>query len=327
MFIKKSKKLLKKINVIILSNNLNELHYVKEILENTPIKNLVLKKIYENKFNLNTEYTSLWNQNFKQTVNLLNIHKINYTLIKYINLPEIYMKDIDLLIEKKDDIRKLILELRKLNFNIYTKNEFKTVDKYLAFGFFNNRLKVEIDIYPKPSWWMIRYASDQQITLNKTSKIINGQTVFIPSPTHELYIIATHSFWHGTITLAEVTYIYYIIKNNNIKWDDLIELAERYHLKHAVYIYLRLVKEIFTLQHIKNDDLNKTLTYFSTNYLCYSIWNALKKSNNNFPLNISFIYKIISALDEIFRGLGKGKLFYGEFESYLTALLFGRRKG
>jgi hypothetical protein len=297
---------------------------VIKIIEGENPQHLAISNLKGNKLSSSRIPHKVWDSNLVNLVALLDDLEIDYVLMKYVSLQYAVMKDIDLLIENTADVKKLVARLSQMKFEIHDKGVRRS-DKATALGNFIANSKTEIDIYVSPCWWMIKYAPVGFISSSKIKRKICGKTVNLPCPAHSIFMIATHSYWHGCITLSEIAQIGKTIMTEQIIWSDLLSLAKDYHLEHPLYLNLSFVNDIFKLANRQNVELQNAVNELQKLNISNLLRAAVLNANEEFPLHIPYKFKITSALDEIFQGLIKKRVTYQEFESYFYASLLGRR--
>ena len=298
---------------------LKELKVVPYIIEGKNPRYLEISNLYANKLSPSSSIKESWIKSASWLVSILNELKVKYVLIKYLDLPYAYMQDIDLLIEKKEDRQLVFSTLREKGFVPYRSLIFPNPEK-IEFVKYEHDNQIQVDIYPEPSWWKISYAPKGLITSKRALKVVSGSKVFVPSPTHDLYIIATHSYAHGVITLTEVAYITKVILNNQINWHHLISIAKQYKLEHAIFVYLFLSNIV--MMSMKRNDLRliKSLEDLGNSKLSQILKNLIikaQKEGTHFPLLIPKLLRFLSALREILISLREGnKLSIRELSTY-----------
>jgi hypothetical protein len=305
-------------------NYIDELSQINGLIEGKNPRDLGIAKLRENKLSDSTGPHVKWQVNLDATVELLDRLEIDYVLMKYIDIPYAVMKDTDLLIENNNDVRSLLKALAEMNFQILNKG-IKRSDKSTAIGYYGQHSRVEIDIYVDPTWWMIKYAPTGFISSNKTRQRILQKVVSVPSRTHSVFMLATHSYWHGCVTMSEVAQVAKLILNEGIRWDDLLLMAKSRHLAHPLYLYLCIVDDLFDMVGHRDVQLQKSISSLRDSTICKLMVSAVKSRNEGFPLKIPYEFKVVSAWDEIQKSLLERRISYQEFESYFFALLLGRR--
>jgi hypothetical protein len=304
---------------------LKELKTISQIIEGENPSNLEISNLYVNKLSPSSYVKGSWMRQAAWVASILNELKVKYVLIKYLDLPYAYMQDIDLLVEKKEDRQVVFSVLRQKGFIPYRSLLAPNPEK-IEFVKYEDKNQIQVDIYPEPSWWKISYAPKGLISSIRIEKEILRTKVYIPSPTYDIYIIITHSYAHGIITLGELAHVIKLILNNPIKWFSLLQLASQYKLDHSIYIYLMLVNQVLKHSHIPQmqeirevlKELNQYL--LPRKFQCY-ISKLFKDNKAHFPIKIPNSLRSLSALREIFISLQKNGPSFRELTTYYLFVL------
>lgn len=303
---------------------LKELKMIPHIIEGKNPRDLGILNLYANKLSPSSHVKESWIKSASWVASILNELKVEYVLIKYLDLPYAYMQDIDLLVEKKEDRQVIFSALRKEGFIPYRSLIPPNPEK-IEFVKYKCGNQIQVDIYPEPSWWKISYASAGLISSKRIEKEILGIKIYIPLPTYDIYIIITHSYAHGIITLGELAHIISLILNHYISWSDLLLLVEQYKLEHVLHIYLVLVNEILKdintpISNSKRLEvlkvLRRTNQFILSRKLQGYLSSKLKDENAYFPINLPNSLRFLSALREIFIGLQKNRRPFRELSTY-----------
>jgi len=285
---------------------LKELEAIPLLLDGLNPKELKIARLRTNKLSASYNEKNSWLKSVAEVATFLNDLGVEYVLVKYIDIPYASMQDIDLLIENEESRHTLFSVLRK---NGYTscRSLFSPHPEKVEFTKFDHYF--EIDIYPEPAWWKITYAPAGLISSAKILKNVSGTEVFLPTATHDIYIVITHSYAHGTITLAELAHVAKTILNNQINWPHLTSLAKHYHFEHAVYIYLFLIGKVLMSMGYDNYELRKVLNELSHNFLSRRLRDTLLRncSSKFFPIRIPLSFRFLSGFHEPLLLLTSGK--------------------
>ena len=194
----------------------------------------------QNKFDFSGKSIERWKKWVSYAIEIFSKTNAKYTIIKAHDILFADIGDADFLIEDK----KKLIEI----YNILDKAGFKF--KHIPF---NHRMKVsaikldldiDIDFYPDSKWGELRYARSGTITEHRRKGNKNGLDVWIPKPEHEIYIIASHSYYHGRINLLEILSTAKIILQDNPSFDEIIKISEKFHLQNGVLILLSAVNSL-----------------------------------------------------------------------------------
>lgn len=302
---------------------LKELKMIPHIIEGKNPRNLGISNLYANKLSPSSYIKESWMKQASWVASVLNELKVEYVLIKYLDLPYAYMQDIDLLIEKKEDRQVIFSALREKGFIPYRSLIPPNPEK-IEFVKYEHENQIQVDIYPEPSWWKISYASTGLISSEMIEKEILGTKVYIPSPTHDIYIVITHSYAHGIITLGELAHVTKLILNHPIKWSGLLQLARRYKLEHSIYFYLVLIsgalKDNRILREIQGASREINQYLLSRKFQGY-VSKLFKDNKARFPIKIPNSMRSLSALREIIIGLWRNEPSFRELTTYYLLVL------
>ncbi len=180
-----------------------------------------------------------WSKIANEITQAFDSHNVKYVLIKAYDVPYVRMTDVDLLVEDDKDIDAALSILEENNFCLQRDRYSLNHKKMTAV---HTRTGLQIDIYPEATWFNMRFAKKFFITSRRVKKQINGFEAYVPDATMDLYIVATHSYNHGFITLAEAAHSVKLISTNHVDWELLIKTAKEYRLCHALYPYLKIAQ-------------------------------------------------------------------------------------
>jgi len=279
---------------------LSELKSVLGLLNGLNPKKLGINQLRLNKLSNSNFEKEFWLRSVEKVIRILNDLRIDYVVINYLDIPYTYMRDLDLLVENKEDREELLLALKKNGYGVCRYSFLPFSDNKITY--FDPETKLEIDVYPKLawSWWKITYAPPQTITSNKVKKRLISENVYVPSPTYDLYITAVHTHVHSKITLSEIAHFTKLILNhsNNINWQDLLLLARFHGIEHTLYAYLFLIQIILTylkkcIPNVRNL-LSELHSQYSSSLLINLFIKMLLKNNSNFPLKYPYLIRFLS---------------------------------
>jgi len=313
---------------------MNALIDVLQIVSGVAPWELGIDKLKENKLSSSYRSKTIWLKKLKYVVRILDEINVNYVLIKYLDIPFAYMQDIDLLIESPSDRRKLFEKLLNLGFipfqSIFPphkdKLEFRLMEK-----------NIDVDIYPNPSWWKIRFAPDFLITATRKKTRLGSLEVYVPDPTYDLLITVTHSYAHSTITLGELAHEVKLLMFNSIHWSTFTALTEIYHLEQAALSHLMLLKQLLRIAKKYNTSSRSCFLYENFEKMTNVVNLLLSKSalnrkiasivlskafNSSFPITLPINTRAFSALHEVYLGMLKKHRFQSnELQTYIMLLM------
>jgi hypothetical protein len=275
-----------------------ELECIPALVRGTNPKTLDIHNIRANKLSTSIEERKKWIKQFEEVIKIVDNLGIDYVLIKYYDLPFVCMQDIDLLIEKQKDRHILFSALKDEGFTPYQQQPRPIPEKI---DFIKDKYEFPVDIYPKTAWWKISYAPKDLIPSTSIVKELSGIKVNLPSPTYDLYMIITHTYSHGVITLADIAQVTKHILENKVDWDHIILLAKRYMLEHVMYLYLLVVNHILSQLGRPSREIKRVLAIFGKTWLSRKLGTIIepKTRHKHFPLKIPLSLRVLSALREI----------------------------
>jgi len=299
---------------------------VRELLSGTPVNKLSIN-LKENRLTLSNTHIRVWSDAAENITESFDDVSIKYVLIKALDVPNVWMDDIDLLIEKEDDTYEALDILRKQGYSLYRDRYSINPFKITAIP---RQKSVQVDIYPEPTWFNMRYAPSFFITSNRMKRSVWGIEAYMPDPTLDAYIVATHSYNHGFISLAEAAHIVHLISENQLDWGLLKNLADTFKLNHALFPFLRVAQLSLYKSEIDNkmNRLINDMLQEDALSRVYSGWFA-KASLSGFPMRIPLTLRMLSASVRILRpSLRSYTKVYDELNGYALAFFFrgGRRK-
>lgn len=271
---------------------------------------------------LNSEFNQqMWIKTAEDIIKLFSNAGINYVLMKVFTVPYAQMDDVDIIVEDQIEANAAINILRKQNYSLYRDRFSLNPLKVTAIP---HGKGVQVDIYPEATWFNMRYAPQSLITLNRVKRKAWGLQAYLPSYSLDFYIVATHSYNHGFVSLAEAAHIVRLIRERKIDWAILKNLARMFRLNHALIIYLKIAQEC-----VNNPETNRAINSLAKEILTrdflsriYSNWydNECRKG---FPIIIPLKLRIFSAFVRLFTpSLRFYASVYDELAGYMLALLF-----
>lgn len=270
--------------------------------QSTYILNSILKSIKEqdiqfqkeNKFDFSEGSLEKWKNTVTYAINLLE-DKSEYCLIKAYDIPYSLMDDIDLLIENESQLLDIYNQLKNLDF-IFKHIPFN--DK-LKLSAINKKLGIEIDFYPDAKWSELRYLKKSVITNSRIKNSKHGIFAFTPKPEHEIYIVATHSYFHGKVNLLEILNTIKIILEQEPKINEIVTLSKSYHFQNSLLVLLSISNQFlekYGCKTIPNNNIEELYKISHKRFRAISKKNYLLK---DFPIKFSFQDLISSSLSKI----------------------------
>jgi hypothetical protein len=270
----------------------NSDYIINSIVKEISNKNLSYNQ--NNKFDFTGKGLDRWKRTTSYALNLFKDNEIDYCLIKAYDIPNAYMDDIDILIEDKPQLSKLYDKLLKLNFK-FTHVPFNDNMKISAR---NNELDVEIDFYPDAKWGDLRYAKPNFISKHKRMNKKHGIDAMTPKAEHEIYMIASHAYGHVRTNLLEVLNTIKIIIDEDPDFEEIIQLAEKFHLQNPTLVLLSLANNFmieFGVSSIEKKYLDKLKNISNKHFIDIS---NKKFGINDFPFKYSMFNLVSSSIDK-----------------------------
>ncbi|MGD0451269.1 MAG: nucleotidyltransferase family protein [Candidatus Bathyarchaeia archaeon] len=291
---------------------------VRDFLSEVPLKKLEINPT-QNRLSLSREYRTRWVETAQKILPTLDRAGIKYVLTKVYDVPKVKLEDIDLLIEDKREASRAHNILREELYSLYK-------DRYSL-----NPLKVtaiqpeniiQVDIYPEATWFNMKYAPKSIITERRVRRRILGINAYMPDPSCDAYIVASHSYNHGFVSLAEAAYFVRLVNEYHLDWNFLINISNDFRLNHALLIYLKLAKLSTNEDENEIQELITRILQKDSLSRLYSAWFD-KAAAHGFPLVLPLKLRLLTAFVRIFRVSSvhnfKG---YDELIGYGLSLIF-----
>ena len=297
---------------------------VRGLLSGTPVNKLNIN-LKQNRLTSSNTHIKVWSDVAEEMTKSLDDIGVKYVLIKAFDVPHAHMDDVDLLIEEEDGIQETLTLLRKKGYSLFRDRYSLNPLKITAIN--PHRKKLQVDIYPEPTWFNMRYASNSFITNRRVRRIVWGVEAYMPNPTLDFYINATHSYNHGFISLAEAAYCVHLISENQLDWNSLRTLATKFKLNHALYPFLKVAQ--LSLSNKIDNEMDKLIDYIVRDDALTKIFSNwfTRASFNGFPLKLPLNLRILSSFIRIFRpSLKSYTKGYDELVGYALAFFLRGKK-
>jgi hypothetical protein len=214
---------------------------IHEILNDVKKKNQ--EYIFKNRFDFTDKSIIKWRENANFTKKILDGNKINYCLFKGYDIPHAIMDDVDILIEDELVLRELLSKLKEDKF-IFKHIPFNDELKVSAI---DKKTKIEIDFYPDAKWGELRYERKGAISKNTTYDLKHGIKFPVPIPEYEIYIVATHSYYHGRINLLEILNTIKILQEKKPSLERIIKTSKSFHMQNALLSLLSISDKVMNI--------------------------------------------------------------------------------
>ncbi len=166
----------------------------------------------------------------------------SYVLMKALRSPFALMSDVDLLVPQPLDIAHIAGELEAAGFALY---RFRLLAHPLKIMAAPRRQSPEglptIDLYPDAMWIRKHVLDGLGVIARRRRQSVRGVSMWTPCPEDDLYLVATHAFAHGNITLAELDHGARLIQPEAFDWSRVLRSATAFGCQDGVYVYLRLL--------------------------------------------------------------------------------------
>ncbi len=190
---------------------------------------------------------SAWAELLADAVQMFESVAASWTLMKALASPFALMSDIDFLVPEPVDIARITLELEIRGFRLY---RFRLLAHPLKVMAVPDRQDIKqppaIDIYPDGMWVRKHVIDGPGVVERRNADEVRGIKVYSPSPADDLYLVATHAFSHGAISLAELDHGTRLAAEGGscFDWDQVVRMAEVFGCLNSVYVYLGLIERI-----------------------------------------------------------------------------------
>ncbi|MEM4888851.1 MAG: hypothetical protein QXJ64_05375 [Thermosphaera sp.] len=242
-----------------------------------------------------------------------------YILIKLPTNPwKIDVSDIDVCLCSPADIVKLSKKLEIEGYKLYG---FRLLTHPLKTLAIKPGSEFSVDLYFGIRWLSIKVHRCIDIYMRRKRKKYYGYNVIVPSAEDDLYIRATHAFYHGEITLADVLQGIDLVENESLNVDYLVMISKKFGMIIPLLIYLLSMSFVYDLIEFKDSTLIQEIISALDSELNNKITkkiiklDKLKKSMIEFPFKISTFSMIISTVENI-----KSVKYHNLFSAY-NALL------
>jgi len=191
-------------------------------------------------------------------------------------------------------LKKLFLNLKKDGFF------FKHIpfNDELKVSAIHKQSNIEIDFYPDAKWGELRYARKGEISKSKKNKIKHEIEFPIPNPEYEIYIVATHSYYHGRINLLEILNTIKIIVEEQPSIQKIIQMSKKFHMQNGLLALLSISKKIMNNYGIEGIDV-KNINELKT--ISNSRFNEISEKHislNQLPWKFSAADLILSSISK-----------------------------
>ena len=119
-----------------------------------------------------------------------------------------------------------------------------------------------------------------------------------PKAEHEIYMIASHAYGHVRTNLLEVLNTIKIIIDEDPDFEEIIQLAEKFHLQNPTLVLLSLANNFmieFGVSSIKKKYLDKLKNISNKHFIDIS---NKKFGINDFPFKYSMFNLVSSSIDK-----------------------------
>lgn len=223
-----------------------------------------------------------------------------YVLIKLpLNPWRIDVSDVDICLCNPKDVLSLSKKLEEEGYELYGFRLLTHPLKTLAIRTGNT---VSIDLYYGIRWLSVKPHDCRDIYLRRKKSEYYGLNIITPNADDDLYIRATHAYYHGEIPLADILQGMDLIAHQNFDVDYLITVSKRFGMTIPLLIYLLSMSFICDLLQCKSLPLIKELIsalYKESNPVLIEKIPEIKKLRKKFfefPVRISTISLTISTI-------------------------------
>jgi len=229
-------------------------------------------------------------------------------ILAYDNLAFRMFDDLDIFVFKNDvsKVRDILISKGYLpEFDLNKIKETKYIESQREMMFFNRNQNITVDIHWKFSAQLFSLPKVQNnIGHNLICNKINNSEVMAISNEDTLLVLCLHNAGHRWARLAWLCDINELINNNNIRWSELLEKAEKLYLKRILFINLCLVRDLLGLEipiEISDQFISDKKVRIISNHIKQSIF--FEKSKTTLFEEIVFSLKL---RENIFYGIKDG---------------------
>ncbi len=97
---------------------------------------------------------------------------------------------------------------------------------------------IDVDIYPDACWGGLKVADGAEIVGRRRLKYVLGEKAYLPSPTDDFYMIATHAYAHLNIRREEIKNCQIITSEPSFSWKKVWGMASRFGMTGPVKIFV-----------------------------------------------------------------------------------------
>jgi hypothetical protein len=186
-----------------------------------------------------------WTEMLETAISLLDRLDVSCVLMKELASPFARMSDIDFLVPIPADVATIARELEARGFALYRFRLLSHPLKVMAVpGAQPLGTPPGIDLYPDAMWIRRHVLDGIGVVRRRQPRLVRGVTVAAPCREDDVYLVATHAFARGDITLAELDHGARLLSLGNLDWERMIRTSFAFGCVDALYIYLRLLLEV-----------------------------------------------------------------------------------
>jgi len=265
---------------------------INEILRD--VKQKDDKYILKNRLDFSDNSLKNWKKNANFAKKKLEDNNIDYCLIKGYDIPHAIMDDVDILVEDNLVLKKLFLNLKKGGFFF----KHITFNDELKVSAIHKQSNIEIDFYPDAKWGELRYARKGDISKSKKTKMKHEIEFPIPNSEYEIYIVATHSYYHGRINLLEILNTIKIIIEEKPSIQNIIDMSKKFHMQNGLLALLSISKKImndYGIEELNNNELDQLKSISNSRFRDIS---EKRITINQLPWKFSTVDLILSSISK-----------------------------
>lgn len=186
-----------------------------------------------------------WLDMLHRAIELFDRLGAGYALMKALGSPNSLMSDVDFLVPEPNDLARVTQALEADGFSLYRFRLLAHPLKVMAIlGGQSPQAPPCVDLYPDAMWVRRHVLDGPGVIARRRVDVVRGVELYEPSYEDDLYLVATHAFAHGAITLAELDHGLRLTAHEDFDWDRLRARAEAFGCVDSLYVYLRLLAEV-----------------------------------------------------------------------------------
>lgn len=230
-----------------------------------------------------------WHTMLARTETLVERVTQRTVLLHALCSPFALLTDINLLVPEPGTLARIARALETDHFNLYRPRFLAHPLRIAAIpAGARDDNAVTVHLYPD-AMWIRKHVHDGSVVVQRRVRLLfRGIDVLLPSPTDDLYLVATYTFMRGRTTLAELDHGSRLIHENQVDWTMLLEEARAFGGQDALYAYLRLIQITDRCVGLRSMDVEQALTELQASRATHAIRIWLDRVGDRIELPVRF---------------------------------------